>query len=181
MSIRLDRRAVLRSLGVVAGVGAAGCFGSDTSTPATESDPGDTTDQSPGESPSPTTEATPTYTTICGVCVDSPDLIAPDEPTTEATAGETTTIPATFRNQYDFAVEVVGIVLTPPSEEWGITPPEIAFESVAAGSDREIEWVVSIPETATGAYTLTTVTTIRGPRTDHTIRTNNVDVQVTEP
>jgi hypothetical protein len=173
----MDRRAVLRALGVVGIAGVAGCFGRDTT--GTKTDGGGSPTATSRNSPTPTTdEATPTHTTICGVCVDARDLLVPDESTTEATAGETTTVDATFQNRYPFPVEDFDLTLQPPTDEWAVAPEEITFTRVAAESDMAVQWDVTIPNTAEGEYTLTTVLSFRGPRTDYTIRTNHVELAV---
>jgi hypothetical protein len=179
--MRLERRTLLRSLVVVGSAGMAGCFGGDGDTTGTEPDDGN--GDSPVGSPrtSPTPDTTPTYTTVCGVCVDRPDLIVADETTAETTAASTVTAAATFRNPYPFAVEDVEITLQPPSGEWSVAGDPVTVERVPAEAEREVSWEVTVPDVDPDAYTLTTVTTIRGPGTDYTVRTNRIEIRVTEP
>jgi hypothetical protein len=175
----LNRRGMLRSLAVLAGVGGAGCFGGDTETPGTESDGGN--GGSPTESPTPTAtpNPTPTYTTVCGVCTDRSDLLV-ERTAPEATPGSTVTVAATFRNPYSFEVGDIEVALTPPTDEWTVSPAPVTFEAVPAGAQRDVEWEVTIPDSATGEYTLTTVTSFRGPGTDYTVRTNHVAIHVAD-
>jgi len=179
--MRLDRRDLLRSLAALGSVGSAGCFGGDADAPDTPSPTDGSPAGSPPESPMPTAteRPTPTRTTVCGVCVDVPDLIVTDGATPEAAAGSTVSVTAAFRNPYEFEVVDVEVALDPPAADWSVTPDPITFDAVPPGERRDLEWEVTVPEGAAGEHTLTTVTTIQGPRIDHTIRTNHVDMLVT--
>jgi hypothetical protein len=177
--MRLDRRALLRSCVALGSVGAAGCFGDDGDTTGTE--PGGGIDGSPTGSPTQTDtpDPTPTDTTLCGVCTDRPDLLV-DRTAPETAPGSTATVAATFRNPYPFAVSEIEIALDPPAEEWAVTPGAVTLKTVPPEGRRDVTWEVTIPGADAGEYTLTTVTTFRGPQEDYTVRTNHIDLQVNE-
>jgi hypothetical protein len=179
--MRLERRTLLRSLVAVGSAGIAGCFGGDGDTTGTEPDDGNSGPPVGSPRTSLTPDTTPTYTTVCGVCVDRPDLIVTGETTPETTAASTVTVAATFRNPYPFAVEDVEITLQPPSTAWSVAGDPVTFETVPTEAEREVTWEVTAPDVDPDAYTMTTVTTIRGPGTDYTVRTNRIEIRVTEP
>jgi hypothetical protein len=181
--MELDRRRLLRSIALLGGVGSAGCFGGDTGSPETGTDGGTGTPVGSTQetvTSTPTPDRTPTYTTVCGVCTDPPELLV-EAPTPEVSPGATETIAATFRNPYPFAVSDVEVALDAPGTDWTVTPGSVTFETVSPGEERDVTWEVTVPDSATGTHTLTTVTTIRGPRTDYTVRTNHIEVSVADP
>jgi hypothetical protein len=176
------RRALLRSLAVLGGVTSAGCFGDGGETPDTTSgEIPPATERTTRSQTSPRTTTPPIHTTLCGVCVDVPDLVAVDDRALEAAPGSTLTVSVTLRNPYDFAVSDVEVALDAPNEDWTVIPTAVTPDPLSPGEQRPIEWDVTVPGSAAGEYTLPTVTTIRGPRTDYTVRTNAVTILVTEP
>jgi len=183
VQLSTTRRTLLRSLAVGAGVTSAGCFGDGAGTPETApggtSPPAESTTRSP--TPGTRTDTPPIHTTLCGVCVDDPDLVIVDGPTPEVAPGMTLTVSVTFRNPYEFEVSNVEVALDPPNEDWAVDPVAVTPGPVSPGGQRRIEWDVTVPDAGGGEYTLPVVTTIRGPRTDYTVRTNDVEIRVAEP
>lgn len=181
MGANTTRRALLRSLAVLGGVASAGCFGDGGETPDTAStETPRATEPTTRSRTSPRTDTLPTPTTICGVCVDVPDLVVVDDRALEAAPGSTLTVSVTLRNPYDFEVSDVEVALDVPSEDWTVDPVAVTPDPLPPGEQRPIEWAVAVPNSAAGEYTLPTVTTIRGPRTEYTVRTNAVTILVTE-
>jgi hypothetical protein len=131
--------------------------------------------------PGTRTDTPPIHTTLCGVCVDDPDPVIVDGPTPEVAPGMTLTVSVTFRNPYEFEVSNVEVALDPPNEDWAVDPVAVTPGPVSPGGQRRIEWDVTVPDAGGGEYTLPVVTTIRGPRTDYTVRTNDVEIRVAEP
>lgn len=182
MRANTTRRVLLRSLALLGGVASAGCFGDGAGTPDTAS--GETppaTEQVTRSQTSPRTDTPPIHTTLCGVCVDVPDLVVVDGPTPEVASGSTLTVSVTLRNPYDFEASDIDVALDAPSEDWIVTPIAVTPDPLSPGEQRSIEWDVTVPDAAAGEYTLPTVTTIRGPRTEYTVRTNELTILVTEP
>jgi hypothetical protein len=175
------RRALLGSLALLGGVTSAGCFGGGAGTPDTAPTETPTPEQTTRSQTSPRTDTPPIHTTLCGVCVDVPDLVVADGPTPEVASGSTLTVSVTFRNPYDFGVSDIGVALDAPGEKWTVAPTTVTPDPLSPGEQRPIEWAVTVPAAAAGEYTLPTVTTIRGPRKNYTVRTNELTILVTEP
>jgi hypothetical protein len=181
VNVNTTRRGLLRSLAVAGGVASAGCFGDGGETPGTaSSETPPVTESTTRSSTAARTDTPPVHTTLCGVCVDVPDLVVVDGPTPEVAPGATVTVSVTFRNPYEFEVSDVEVALDAPDEDWAVDPATVTPGPVSPGEKRQVEWDVTAPDTAAGGYTLSTVTTVRGPQADYTVRTNALTIQVTE-
>ncbi len=120
--------------------------------PVTETEPPETS--TPTQEPTPE-ERTPTPT-------EPPGPTLPSNPAallqidSESISTSTSTISGTLTNPYLFEVHNGEVTLEPPNDDWSIEAASgTAFDSLAAQDSQDVEWSVTIPDSAGGEYELT--------------------------
>ena len=150
---RTDRRRFVKALGALGVAGLAGCGGDGDGTPTDTETSSDGTDDTDAGTETTTESPTPTEEPMEDLGTDPEPLLSLEGAT--APANETTTLTGTLSHPYLFDLESVEVTAEAPNDDWTVTATgETSFETIGIGDTQEVGWEVSVPEGASGPYTL---------------------------